>query len=104
MFSQIAKRTLATGIVKNSFKAMNSPLATRSMSSLVEKEMSEEVRYIRKQEAEAMKAKLEKILAMDDSSSEKQELAKIIGKLKINKNKQIKSRIIKLKKIKRFNK
>ena len=98
MFSKIAKRTLATGIVKNSLKAMTYPWASHSMSSLVEKGMSEEVRYIRNQEAQAMKAKLEKILAMDDSSSEKQELVKIIGKLNINKQiKQIKIRTIKIK-------
>ena len=80
MFSSISRRAISTSVktasnVCNQFRAP----VVRSMVTLVEKEMSEEVRYIRQKEREEMKAKLDKILEQDDSSSEKQELAKIIG-------------------------
>ena len=58
------------------------PAAVCMMSTLVEREKGEEARYIRQQE-EARKAeiraKLEKVLAMEEGSAEKQEIIDQLG-------------------------
>lgn len=55
------------------------PLVGRSMSTLQEKGMSEETKYIRQQEAAAMKKKLDEILASEGSEEERTEMKKILG-------------------------
>ena len=80
MFITAAKRAIASGA--KSSKIMTNiikPSMFRPMVTLVEKELGEETKYIRKMEREAMKAKLEKILDQDDNSAEKQELGKLLG-------------------------
>lgn len=55
------------------------PLVTRSMSTLQEKGMSEETKYIRQQEAAAMKKKLDEILEKEGNEEEVTEMKKILG-------------------------
>ena len=62
------------------------PLVGRSMSTLQEKGMSEETKYIRQQEAAAMKKKLDEILASEGSEEERTEMKKILGKNLIRPN------------------
>ena len=57
------------------------PLVTRSMSTLQEKGMSEETKYIRQQEAAAMKKKLDEILEKEGNEEEVTEMKKILGNL-----------------------
>lgn len=55
----------------------------RGLSSIIErKEMAEESRYIRKLEArrnEELKARMQKILELEDGSAEKKELLDLLG-------------------------
>jgi len=56
------------------------PIVARSMSTaLQEKGMSEETKYIRQQEAAAMKKKLDEILATEGNEEERTEMKKILG-------------------------
>jgi hypothetical protein len=72
---------VARAATKNVAAAAARP-AAMCMSTLVEREKGEEARYIRQQE-EARKAeiraKLEKVLAMEEGSAEKQEIIDQLG-------------------------
>ena len=81
MFVTAAKKSLLSGAKYAKFCSKLQPLMVRPMVTLMEKEIGEETKYIRRMEREAMKAKLEKILDQDDSSDEKQQLGKLLGKL-----------------------
>lgn len=55
------------------------PPVYRHMSTLQERGVSEETKYIRQQEAQALKAKLDKILAEDGHEEEITDMKKILG-------------------------
>lgn len=84
MFHVAARRALKVGVKSvPGFAARSAPVVSRtmvrSMVTLEEKQLGEEAKYIRAKEQAEMKAKLEKILAADDSNEEKIELTKVLG-------------------------
>jgi hypothetical protein len=67
-------------------RSVRKPAARMSFSTFSDREQGEEARYIRKVEADrqaAMRAKMESILALEDSHEDKKDLLELLGFLSL---------------------
>ena len=78
--ARVSAKSFPKSFVNKAAVGRSIPLVTRSMSTtLQEKGMSEETKYIRQQEAAAMKKKLDELLAAEGNEEERTEMKKILG-------------------------